>query len=520
MEESCNFKFCKICSSTVKQKNKSNTQLHLLKSKHSDSNKTILKSIAKDETSHNIVKRIKIKNTPIGDITKFIKKKKIRCPKFLILNLPKIILEPKTRNIHKCNYSCVNWTNYNLNKTASMCMLAIPLYFGFKRHITNVNGVQKSVTYETPCGVHIQNIEDMMRYLMITKSKMTIDQFDFDSDIDPLAKFRFLKPIMFLDDISEGLEFKSISCVNGINGEQSPKLNYITNRQAITDVNLNLDTDFLCGCDCSDNCQDKSKCACWQLTIEAQSSIPNSDKNEHLGYEYRRLYTAIPTGIFECNKTCKCNRLCLNRVVQQSLCLDLQLFKTKKKGWGVRCLNDIPRGTFICCYIGNILNETNVDEQGINYGDEYLLDLDFIDKFKDHKEDYEEYAFPSCLNNTIYDENSASGNALQWLGNLKLKNFKDSICNYYNGNSEYTIDSKYSGNIGRFFNHSCNPNLFVQSVFVDTHDLRFPWISFFSQCVIKAGTELTWDYAYEVGSLPGKKVACYCESVECKQRLL
>lgn len=28
--------------------------------------------------------------------------------------------------------------------------------------------------------------------------------------------------------------------------------------------------------------------------------------------------------------------------------------------------------------------------------------------------------------------------------------------------------------------HSCSPNLFVQNVFVDTHDLRFPWVAFFT----------------------------------------
>lgn len=28
--------------------------------------------------------------------------------------------------------------------------------------------------------------------------------------------------------------------------------------------------------------------------------------------------------------------------------------------------------------------------------------------------------------------------------------------------------------------HSCIPNLFVQNVFVDTHDLRFPWVAFFA----------------------------------------
>ena len=28
--------------------------------------------------------------------------------------------------------------------------------------------------------------------------------------------------------------------------------------------------------------------------------------------------------------------------------------------------------------------------------------------------------------------------------------------------------------------HSCEPNIFVQNVFVDTHDLRFPWVAFFA----------------------------------------
>lgn len=31
-----------------------------------------------------------------------------------------------------------------------------------------------------------------------------------------------------------------------------------------------------------------------------------------------------------------------------------------------------------------------------------------------------------------------------------------------------------------FLQHSCTPNLFVQNVFVDTHDLRFPWVAFFA----------------------------------------
>uniref|UniRef100_A0A665UZT0 [histone H3]-lysine(4) N-trimethyltransferase n=1 Tax=Echeneis naucrates TaxID=173247 RepID=A0A665UZT0_ECHNA len=84
----------------------------------------------------------------------------------------------------------------------------------------------------------------------------------------------------------------------------------------------------------------------------------------------------------------------------------------------------------------------------------------------------------------------------------------------------YIIDAKLEGNLGRYLNHSCSPNLFVQNVFVDTHDLRFPWVAFFASKRIRAGTELTWDYNYEVGSVEGKVLLCCCGSTECRGRLL
>lgn len=54
--------------------------------------------------------------------------------------------------------------------------------------------------------------------------------------------------------------------------------------------------------------------------------------------------------------------MCLNRVVQHPLRLKLQLFKTARRGWGVRTLHDIPRGGFICVYVGKMLNETIANE--------------------------------------------------------------------------------------------------------------------------------------------------------------
>jgi histone-lysine N-methyltransferase SETDB1 len=94
------------------------------------------------------------------------------------------------------------------------------------------------------------------------------------------------------------------------------------------------------------------------------------------------------------------------------------------------------------------------------------------------------------------------------------------IREYFGENFSYSLDAKSRGNIGRFFNHSCSPNVFVQNIFVDTHDLRFPWVGFFAAENIRAFEELTWDYNYEVGSVPGKSLECFCGSDNCKGRLI
>gem|GEM_PF-4961950 len=49
---------------------------------------------------------------------------------------------------------------------------------------------------------------------------------------------------------------------------------------------------------------------------------------------------------------------------------------------------------------------------------------------------------------------------------------------------------------------------------------RFPWIAFFAMSHIRAGTELTWDYNYVVGSVSNKVMYCYCGTKECRGRLL
>jgi len=84
----------------------------------------------------------------------------------------------------------------------------------------------------------------------------------------------------------------------------------------------------------------------------------------------------------------------------------------------------------------------------------------------------------------------------------------------------YIMDAMTEGNIGRYLNHSCDPNVFVQNVFIESHDLRFPTIAFFTFKFVPAGSELCWNYNYEVGTVENKQIICNCGAKNCKGRLL
>ena len=101
--------------------------------------------------------------------------------------------------------------------------------------------------------------------------------------------------------------------------------------------------------------------------------------------------------------------------------------------------------------------------------------------------------------------------------------YSASLVRLYHGTADnycFVMDAKRRGNISRFFNHSCDPNLMVQNVFINSHDLRLPTIAFFTSRRIRAGEELTWDYSYAPGTVPGRRINCNCNSPICRGRLL
>uniref|UniRef100_A0A3Q2D413 SET domain-containing protein n=1 Tax=Cyprinodon variegatus TaxID=28743 RepID=A0A3Q2D413_CYPVA len=127
-------------------------------------------------------------------------------------------------------------------------------------------------------------------------------------------------------------------------------------------------------------------------------------------------------------------------------------------GWGVRALQDIPQGKFICEYIGEIISNTEADKRE---NDSFLFTLD------------NKVGEPFCL------------------------------------------DANLFGNIGRFINHLCEPNLIAVRVFTIHQDLRFPRIAFFSSKPIKAGEQIGIDYGDNYWRVKSKYFSCLCGSLKC-----
>ncbi|XP_069561835.1 histone-lysine N-methyltransferase EHMT1 isoform X1 [Brachyistius frenatus] len=252
-------------------------------------------------------------------------------------------------------------------------------------------------------------------------------------------------------DIALGQERVPISCVNSVDGDHYPDdYKYISENCVTSPMNIDRNITHLQYCVCKEDCS-ACICMCGQLSLRCWY-----DKSGRLLPEFCR---EEPPLIFECNHACSCWRTCKNRVVQNGLRTRLQLFRTSKKGWGVRTLQDIPQGSFICEYVGEIISEAEAE---MRQNDAYLFSLD--DK-------------PQDL---------------------------------------YCIDARFYGNVSRFLNHMCEPNLFACRVFTTHQDLRFPHIAFFASENIKAGEELGFNYGDHFWEVKSKLLSCECGSSKCK----
>lgn len=192
------------------------------------------------------------------------------------------------------------------------------------------------------------------------------------------------------------------------------------------------------GCEC-DSCESGKKSGCC-FAQNGVSSLPYTSAC--------RVRVPPGTPIYECNKRCACDALtCPNRVVQRGSGTQLCIFRTDNgRGWGVRTLRAIKKGTFVIQYVGEVISSEEAERRGKQYdvtGRTYLFDLDY---------------------------------------------------NETDGQCPYTVDAAMYGNISHFINHSCDPNLAVYAIWINCLDPNLPNLALFAIKDIKQNEELTFDY--------------------------
>ncbi|XP_046862056.1 histone-lysine N-methyltransferase SETDB1-like [Xenia sp. Carnegie-2017] len=266
--------------------------------------------------------------------------------------------------------------------------LALPILYDWKRDEVRRRGKsdKREVYYRAPCNRRLRNMKEVLKYLQLTEvTNLNVDHFTFDWRVQTDDN---VPPVTVVEDVSNGQENRPLPAVNEVDGTRPPNIQYMSKRQFAPEVKLATEPGFMVCCDCTDNCEDATKCACIQLTKQGCKAM-GMDDEDRMTYKYRKLRDCVQTGIYECNSNCSCSTNCLNRVVQNGIQIRLQIFKTKNRGWGLRTTDDIPAGSFVCTYAGYILNEELANQDGRKYGDEYMAELDYIEVAEKAKEGYE-----------------------------------------------------------------------------------------------------------------------------------
>ena len=158
----------------------------------------------------------------------------------------------------------------------------------------------------------------------------------------------------------------------------------------------------------------------------------------------------------ECVGDCGCGAECQNQRFQRQQFADVTVFKTEKKGYGLRADTDLNPDDFIYEYIGEVIDEARFRRRMVQYDEEGIKHFYFMSLTK----------------------------------------------------GEF-VDATKKGNLGRFCNHSCNPNCYVDK-WVVGEKLR---MGIFAERKIKAGEELVFNYNVDrYGTDPQP---CYCGEPNC-----
>ncbi|KAK3183902.1 hypothetical protein Dsin_031188 [Dipteronia sinensis] len=292
------------------------------------------------------------------------------------------------------------------------------------------------------------------------------------------------------EDITGGQENFPIPATNMVDDPPVAPTDFLYCKSLQVAQNIKLPTNVV-GCNCKGECVDPRTCACAKL---------NGSDFPYVHRDGGRLVEPKDV-VFECGPNCGCGPGCVNRTSQQGLKYRLEVFRTPKKGWAVRSWDFIPAGAPVCEYIGVLKRTEDVDVS--ENDNNYIFDIDCLQTMK----------------GLDGRERRLRDVSIPTIDCLDRPEDQRSECL-----PEFCIDAGTTGNIARFINHSCEPNLFVQCVLSLHHDIKFARVVLFAADNIPPLQELTYDYGYVLDSVCGpdgkvKKMACFCGAADCRTRL-
>ncbi|XP_075100364.1 putative inactive histone-lysine N-methyltransferase SUVR2 [Nicotiana tabacum] len=317
----------------------------------------------------------------------------------------------------------------------------------------------------------------------------------------------------FIEDITKGQEKVMISLVNQVNSKSPPPFHYIAQNVVFQNAYLNFSLARIgdnnsCSTCCDDCLSLSTPCACayesggdFAYTKEGlvkeellkESISMNRDPKKHCQFFCKECPLErsknediiepckghlVRNFIKECWWKCGCNKQCGNRVVQRGISRKLQVFMTPEgKGWGLRTLEDLPRGAFVCEYVGEVLTNAELFNR------------------VSQSPNSEEHSYPVLLD-------------ADWGSEGVLKD-EEALC----------LDATFFGNVARFINHRCfDSNMVEIPVEIETPDHHYYHLAFFTTRKVKALEELTWDYGidFDDHEHPVKAFRCQCGSKFCR----
>ncbi|KAK4354873.1 hypothetical protein RND71_027067 [Anisodus tanguticus] len=216
------------------------------------------------------------------------------------------------------------------------------------------------------------------------------------------------------------------------------------------------------GCQCTDGCG--SNCFC---------TMKNGG---HFAYDMNGVLLRGKPVIFECGPHCSCPLTCRNRVSQKGVKNRFEVFRSRETGWGVRSLDLIVAGSFICEYTGVVLTQEQAQIFTMN-GDSLIYPSHFAERWVEWGDlsqidsNYIRPAYPSIPP------------------------------------LDFAMDVSRMRNLACYMSHSSSPNVLVQPVLYDHNNVSFPHLMLFAMENIPPLRELSIDYGMPDDST-GKLAIC------------